>query len=140
MRGGFIVARCDGPGSRRAVEDHCGPLLDAGPVSQAEWSRTRTGEAVLHAATHSSCYVRDPLMVLSSASEFIVALSRELACRVIGASAEAVSGTFWSTAASREARGAGAVLRRVTGMLQGDLDPRRRSARGVNGGMCQESR
>lgn len=102
MHGGFIVAQCKWPDLRLALEDHCGPLSDDGPVPQAEWSRMPRGEAVLHAASHNGCcYVLDRLMALSSNSDFIVELSRELSCRVIGAGAETVSGTFWFTAASK---------------------------------------
>jgi hypothetical protein len=60
------------------------------------------GTAILHVAFHKDCcYVLDPLMALSSNSDFIVTLSRQLSCRVIGAGAETVSGTFWLTAASK---------------------------------------
>jgi hypothetical protein len=102
MHGGFIIAQCDWPGLRRALEDHCGPLLDHGAVSQAAWSSMPRGEAVLHVTSHNGCcYALDPLMALSNNSDFIVTLSRQLTCRVIGAGAETVSGTFWFTAASK---------------------------------------
>jgi hypothetical protein len=56
------------------------------------------GEAVLHVAAHNGCcYVLDRLMALSSNSDFIVELSRELSCRVIAAGAETVSGTTESS-------------------------------------------
>ena len=102
MHGGFIVTQCEWPGLCRALEYQLGPLSDDGPLPQAGWSRLPKGDAVLHVASHNGCcYVLDPLMALSSASDFIVTLSRELSCRVFGAGAETVSGTFWFTAASK---------------------------------------
>jgi hypothetical protein len=54
----------------------------------------------MHVASRSGmCCVLDPLFVLSSDSDLIVTLSREISCPVIGAGAETVSGTFWFTAA-----------------------------------------
>jgi hypothetical protein len=100
MHGGFIVARCEWPDMRHVLEGHCGPLSGERTVSQAEWSRLPRGEDILHVASHGGCcYVLDPLMVLSSNSDLILTLSRQLSCPVIGAGAETVSGTFWFTAA-----------------------------------------
>ena len=102
MHGGFFIAQCEWPSLRHAIEDHCGPLSDGGTVPKAEWIRTPRGAAVLHVASHNGCcYVLDSLMALSSDSDFIVTLSRQLTCRIIGAGAETVSGTFWFTAASK---------------------------------------
>lgn len=102
MHGAFLVAECEWPGLRHAIEYHLGPLSDDGPVPRAEWNRGPRGDAVLYVTSHDGrCYVLDWLMALSGDSDFIVALSRQLACRVIGAGAETISGTFWFTAASK---------------------------------------
>lgn len=102
MHGGFIIAQYEWRDLLHALEDHCGPLSDDGTVPQAGWSRLPRGMAVLHVASHNRCcYVLDPLMALSGNSDFVVTLSQQLSCRVIGAGAGTVSGTFWFTAASR---------------------------------------
>jgi hypothetical protein len=102
MHGGFIITLCEWLDLRPVLEEHCGSLTEDGTVSRADWSRLPTGEAVLHAGSHNGrCYVLDPLMALSYNSDFIVTLSRQLSCRVFGAGAETVSGTFWFTAASQ---------------------------------------
>ena len=98
--GGFVLAHCQWPDLRRALESHYGPLADEGPVPQADWSRPPQGEDVFHVAFHRDCcYVLDPAMVLSSLADTIVALSGQLSCEVLGGGAETVSGTFWLTAA-----------------------------------------
>jgi hypothetical protein len=100
MHGGFLLAHCEWPDLQRAIESHCGPLTDEGPVSQADWNRPPQGEDVFHVTFHGeSCYVLDRAMVLSSLADTIVALSGRLSCEVIGAGAETVSGSFWLTAA-----------------------------------------
>lgn len=38
MHGGFVLAHCEWPDLRRAIESHCGPLTDEGPVAQADWN------------------------------------------------------------------------------------------------------
>jgi hypothetical protein len=101
MHVGFIVAHCEWPDLRRVLEDHCGPLADKGPVAGPEWMGGERGRGLLHVATqHGNTYVLDELMALSSDSDVIVTLSRELSCRVIGAGAETVSGSYWFTAAT----------------------------------------
>jgi hypothetical protein len=102
MHGGFLLARCEWTDLRRAIESHCGPLTDEGPVSQADWSRPPHGEDVYHVTSDGECcYVLDRTMVLSGLADTIVALSGQLSCEVIGAGAETVSGTFWFTAARK---------------------------------------
>lgn len=100
MHGGFIMARCEWPDLRGAIESQCGPLTDEGPVAQADWNRTPSGEDVFHVTSDGGrSYVLDPAMVLSSFADTIVALSGQLSCEVVGAGAETVSGSFWVTAA-----------------------------------------
>jgi hypothetical protein len=102
LHGQFIVAVCEWPDLRRALEEHCGPLSDEGTVPQAHWGDLPRGEAVLHVGSHNGrCYILESLLALSGNSDFIVTLSRQLSCRVIAAGAETVSGTFWFTAASK---------------------------------------
>lgn len=99
MSRAFLLAHCEWPDLRRAIESHCGPLTDEGPVSQADWTRMPQDD-IFHVTFHEErCYVLDKAMVLSSLPDTIVALSGQLSCAVIGAGAETVSGTFWLTAA-----------------------------------------
>jgi hypothetical protein len=100
MHHGILLARCEWPDLRRAIESHCGPLADEGPVSQADWNRLPRDGDIFHVTFHDECcYVLDRAMVLSSLPDTIVALSGQLSCEVIGAGAETVSGSFWFTAA-----------------------------------------
>ena len=99
MHHAFILAHCEWPDLRRAIESHCGPLADEGLVPQADWNRMPQGD-VFHVTFHDErCYVLDRAMVLSGLPDTIVALSGQLSCEVVGAGAETVSGTFWLTAA-----------------------------------------
>jgi hypothetical protein len=101
MHLGFIVAQCPWPDLRSALERRCGPLAEDGPVPGGRWHGGPRGQGILHVASRDgSSYVLDELMALSGDSDLIVALSRELSCRMIGAGAETVSGTYWFTAAS----------------------------------------
>jgi hypothetical protein len=99
MHGAFLLAHCEWPDLRRAIESHCGPLADEGPVSEADWNRMPHDD-VFHVTFHGErCYVLDKAMVLSGLPDTVVALSGQLSCEVIGAGAESVSGSFWLTAA-----------------------------------------
>lgn len=99
MHQAFLMAHCEWPDLRSAIESHCGSLTDEGPVSQAGWTRMPHDD-VFHVTSHDErCYVLDKAMVLSCLPDTIVALSRQLSCEVIGAGAETVSGSFWLTAA-----------------------------------------
>jgi len=101
MHLGFIVAQCPWPDLRSALEDRCGPLTEDGPVPGGLWHAGPSGQGILRVASRDGCsYVLDELMALSSDGDLIVTLSRELSCRMIGAGAETVSGTYWFTAAS----------------------------------------
>jgi hypothetical protein len=103
LHGGFIVAQREWPDMHGALVRHCGPLLDQGPVPRALFSHVRDGHSpFLHAASHDgNCYVLDPQMMLSLNSDLIRTLSLDLACPVIGAGSEALSGTFYLTAAHK---------------------------------------
>jgi hypothetical protein len=101
MHLGFIAARCPWPDLRSALEDQCGPLAEDGPVPGGRWQTGPRGQGILRVASGKDCsYVLDELMALSSNCDLIVTLSRQLSCRIIGAGAETVSGTYWFTAAS----------------------------------------
>lgn len=84
MHRAFILAHCEWPDLRRAIESHCGALADEGQVPQADWNRMPKGEDVFHVTFHDErCYVLDQAMVLSSLPDTIVALSGQLSCEVI---------------------------------------------------------
>src|ERR1700733_8030635 len=101
MHHGIIAAWCEWPDLRRALEGQCGTLQVQDGMPQSRWRRLPSGEAVLHIASRGGmCCPLDSLFVLSSDSDLVVTLSRELSCPVIGAGAETVSGPFWFTAAA----------------------------------------
>lgn len=101
MHLGFIVAQCPWPDLRSALERRCGSLAEDGPVPGGRWHGGPRGQGILRVASRDGAsYVLDELMALSGDSDLILALSRELSCRMISAGAETVSGTYWFTAAS----------------------------------------
>jgi hypothetical protein len=97
---GFIVARSDWPSLHAALEARCGELNDSEEISPQQWFDVAPGQDVFHvASSNGTTYVLDPMMVLSTDSDLITDLARELSCLVVGAGGETVSGTFWFTAA-----------------------------------------
>jgi len=100
MHGGFIAAECDWPALHAALRSRCGSFTDVGEVSRAEWADLPAGQDVFHVAEQDGrTYVLEPSMVLSGSADLIVDVACELACLVVGAGAETVSGTFLLTAA-----------------------------------------
>src|SRR5215469_643084 len=103
MHFGFIAAVCDWQTLHAALEVHCGTLEDGGEITGPAWFDLPGGQDVFHVAeVGGRTYLLDPAMVLSSSSDVIVALARDLGCLVVGAGGETVSGTFWLTAADRD--------------------------------------
>lgn len=97
---GVLAAECATEQFHAALQVHCGAIADEGPVPEAQWLAPPRGQDVLHLREVSGhSYALDPAMVLSANSDLMIALSRELSCKLVGAGGESVSGTFWLTAA-----------------------------------------
>lgn len=84
MHHGYIVAAAPWPALREALES-TGPFrpLD-GPAEEDE---------VLVSEVDGVSYLLEGSMILSMDPDFVVQLSRELGCRVVGMGAETISGT-----------------------------------------------
>lgn len=96
MHEGFLAAKSKLSALIAALEEDCGKFELVGDLTPQDWVRLPQGEDAFHiVASGDSSYLLDPSMVLTSSPDLVVALSGKLACSVVAAGAETVSGTFW---------------------------------------------
>lgn len=99
---GVIAANCAWSSLRPAIARRCGQLEEGDEIAASDWLAQQAGDELLLFEHAERCYLLDRSMVLSTDSDLIVDVAREVGAVVAAGGAETVSGTFYFTAADAD--------------------------------------